>query len=63
MTVSAAPLLAVVAGLALAAGGLAAAHRLPPRAAALAALAFPLGIAIFLAGTLLLAVPGFLGGR
>jgi hypothetical protein len=53
--------LSVVAGLALAAWSLTAAHRLPPRQAAAAALAFPLGIALFLAGTLLLAVPGFLG--
>jgi hypothetical protein len=63
MTVPAAALLAIAAGIALAAWGLAAAHRLPRRGAALAALAFPVGIALFLAGTLLLAVPGFLGGR
>jgi hypothetical protein len=63
MTVATAAPIALVAGLLLAAGGLVAAHRLPPRGAALAALAFPLGIALFLAGTLLLAVPGFLGVR
>lgn len=52
----------LISGLILAAWSLWASHRLPPRQAALAALAFPLGIALFLAGALLLAVPGFLGG-
>ena len=49
-----------ITGLALAAWGLSASHRLPPRRAAFASLAFPLGIALFLSGALLLAVPGFL---
>ena len=49
-----------ITGLALAAWGLSASHRLPPRRVAFASLAFPLGIVLFLSGALLLAVPGFL---
>lgn len=50
-----------IGGLLLSAWSLPAAHSLAGWKGAAAALLFPVGITLFLAGTLLLAVPGFLG--